>query len=291
MSRALMAGLMLWAGLAAAQNASPELAPFPLEIIRTSPDCTKQDSEDLGKLLPMMLRAAGVSVPGSAKLNSALTGLRRQDCNRDDQCLAQLGKLAGSLYAFYGQVDFDLDGNVVASGRVVRDDGRAVRGPKTVKLPRAALRFRAVAQAGLEQLLTELDVAGLPPLRPMEPVVEVARVQEPLTLSTKSRPWNGAALASVVAGAGCVAIGVGFIASAAEVRTETSGGVVRVLREDADKVAGLQRSQTVGVALLAVGAGLGVVGAGLFVLGPVETVTTVVPTPGGGAVLMTGRFP
>src|SRR5688572_27539026 len=127
MSRATMVGLIVCAATAVAQEPKPEVAPFPLEIIRTSADATKKDREDLQMLLPMMIRAADASVPDSAKLNAALAKLGRQDCNRDDACLAQLGKLAGSLYAFYVQVDVDLDGNVVASGRVVRDDGKAVR--------------------------------------------------------------------------------------------------------------------------------------------------------------------
>ncbi len=282
-------GLILCASVAAAQPALPELAPFPLEIIRTSDDCTTADREELKKLLPMMLRTADVTVPGSARLTAALAALHREDCDRDDACLAQLGKLAGSLYGFYGQVDFDLDGNVVASGRVVRDDGRAVRGPLTVKIPSATARFKVTAQVALKQLLTELDVAGLSPVRPLEPVAE-ARA-EPMTVSSTRRPWNGVGVAGIVAGAAAVGGGITLFATAGEARTNTSQGVQRVFIEDADKVAGIQRSQALGVALLAAGAGLAVLGAGLIVLGPVETVTTVVPTNGGAAVMMTGRLP
>lgn len=174
MSRATTVGLILCGAVALAQESKPELAPFPLGIVRTSPDCTKKDVEDLQKLLPMMLRAADASVPDSAKLSAALANLRRQDCDRDDACLAQLGKLAGSLYAFYAQVDFDLAGNVVASGRVVRDDGKPAGEPKTVKVAKATTAtFRNVALVALKQLLVELDVAHLSPVRPQEPEVGV----------------------------------------------------------------------------------------------------------------------
>ena len=289
MSRSLRVGLILCASVATAQNALPELAPFPLEIIRTSEDCTREDRDELKKLLPMMLRTAEVTVPGSARLTAALSELNREDCDRDDACLAKLGTLSGSLYAFYGQVDFDLDGNVVASGRVVRDDGRAVRGPRTVKIPAANGRFKVTAQVALKQLLAELDVSGLSPVRPLEPGAEVRA--EPLTGSSTRRPWSGVGVAGIVAGAASVGVGIGFLATAGEVRTDRSQGVQRVFNEDASKVAGVQRSQAVAVSLLAAGAGLAVLGAGLIVLGPVETVTTVVPTNGGAAVMMTGRLP
>lgn len=285
----MLLGMMLGASVATAQNALPELAPFPLEIIRTSDDCTRLDREELQKLLPMMLRTAEVTVPGSARLTTALAELQREDCNREDACLAQLSKLAGSLYAFYGQVDFDLDGNVVASGRVVRDDGRAVRGPMTVKIPGASDRFKVTAQVAIKQLLTELDVAGLSPVRALEPVLEVRA--EPMTVSSTRRPWLGVGVAGIVAGAASAGVGIGFFATAGEVRTDTSQGVQRVFNEDAGKVAGIERSQAVGVTLLAAGAGLAMLGAGLILLGPVETVTTVVPTNGGAAVMMTGRLP
>lgn len=281
---------------ALAQDPKPELAPFPLEIIRTAPDCTQKDQDDLRTLLPMMVRAADASVPDGAKLSAALLTLRDRNCSRDDACVAQLGKLAGSLYAFYAQVDFDLDGNVVASGRVVRDDGRAVRGLRTVKRPLGAAPFREVARAALQQLLGDLDVAHLPPLRPREPVVEgplppssTAPLSAPGPLI--SRPLATPAIISASVGVVSMVVGGILFTTTLAPRTNVSQGVVRVVHEDAGKVADVQRAQSAGVAMLAVGAGLAVVGAGLYFFGPDQPAATVAPIAGGAALLLTGRLP
>jgi hypothetical protein len=300
MRRPMVMAVVLGAAAALAQDSKPELAPFPLEIIRTADDCTAADQDELRTLWPMMLRAAGSSVPDSAKLSGALRDLGRQDCNRDDACLAQLGRLAGSLYAVYGQVDFDLDRNVVASGRVVRDDGRAVRGPKTVKLPLGAAGFKVAAQAALKQLLVELDVAQLPPFRPQEPVAELepAPLPEPVLGAVavpSKRPALGAAgvvgIIGIGTGAACVLLGTVLLATTAPPHSEVSQGVVRVFSEDASKVASIQRAQAVGVAALAVGAGLAAVGAGLAVFGAEKPSATVLPITGGAALLLSGSLP
>ena len=304
--RLLTLGLLLCSALAPAQEPRPEVAPFPLEIVRTSEDATKKDSEDLRKLLPMMLRAAAAAVPDSAKLTAALADLSCKDCDRDDTCLAQLAKLSGSLYGFYGRLDFDLDGNVVAMGRVVRDDGRAVRAPKTVTLARGAASFRDTAQAAMKQLLSELEVGQLPPFRPQEPLAEApppltspfaapapapALAPLPVLVRPTASPLRAVGLAGAGAGVACMIAGGVLFGTAGVARTEVSQGVVRVLSEDAAKVPAIQRAQTAGIALLAVGAGLAVVGAGLSLFGPGKPVTTVVPLNAGAAVLIEGALP
>ena len=295
-------GWWLCAAVALAQEPRPEVAPFPLEIIRTSDDCTKKDAEDLKKLLPMMLRAAAAAVPDSAKLAAALDELHRQDCSRDDACLAQLAKLAGSLYAFHARLDFDLDGDVVASGRVVRDDGRPVRAPRTVQLPRGTVSFRDAAQAALKQLLVELDLAQLPSFRPQEPVLETPplvlvpvpeapRVVVPAAPPATGSPLRALGFIGVGTGAACIFAGALLFATAGVARTEVSQGVVRVVNDDASKVPGIQRAQGAGVVLLAVGGGLAVAGAGLALFGPHRPIATVVPLNAGAAVLIEGAIP
>lgn len=300
MIRETTAVLLLCAGVALAQEAKPEVAPFPLEIIRASADCSKKDREDLQKLLPMMLRAADVSVPDGAKLSAALVSLEGRDCSRDDACLTQLAKVAGSLYAFFALVDVDLDGNVLASGRVVRDDGKAAREPKTVKVPQGGASFRETAQVALKQLMAELDVARLSPFRPPDPVVKaieapvvVPRVAAgPVVEPVSPGPTLFApALIAAGAGAACLVVGGALFATAGEARTDVSEGVVRVLADDASKVPGIQRAQTAGVALLGVGAGLGALGTLLFLVSPSQTTTAVLPINGGAAVLLTGELP
>ncbi len=297
--RALRVAVVLSAAFASAQDPRPELAPFPLQIIRTSEDCTQKDKDDLRSLVPMALRAVEAAVPDSARLSAALLELGRQDCNRDDACLAQLGRGAGSLYAVYLQVDFDLDRNVVATGRVVRDDGRAVRGSKTVRLPLGLTPFRFAAQAALKQLLVELDVAHLPPFRPQEPVVEVKPTPTPLeaaapvrvTTPLMDRPLAVPALIGAGAGVACVLAGTLLFVTTVPPRTQLSQGVVRVLQRDAGQVDDVQRAQTAAVVMLTIGTGLAAVGAGLFFFGPERPVTVVVPISGGAALQLSGRLP
>ncbi len=306
MSRITLVGWVLWGAVALAQEPLPELAPQPLEILRTAADCTPKDREDLKKLLPMMLRAADVAVPDSAKLSAALATVRREECGSEDACLARLAQLAGSLYAFEAQVDFESTGEVLASGRVVRDDGRVVSEPMKIKVPRAAdTACRASAQGALMQLLAELGVAHLPPVRPREPVAEVraaphdepALLPHPPPLPTTvvsqapSAPWRVPGVVGAGTGVVCLVVGGVLYGTAGEVRTNVSQGVVRVFSDDAARVANLRGAQTGGVALLAVGAVLVAAGAGLVLWGPKGLATTVAPLNGGAAVLLQGTLP
>lgn len=280
-----------------AQTPLPEVAPFPLELVRASSDTSKKEREDLQKLLPMMLRAADAAVPDSARLATALTELRRADCNRDDECLAQLARLAGSLYALFAQVDFDLDGNVVVSGRLVRDDGKGMGQPQTVRRPRGKEPFIVVARAALGQLLVALEVARLSPFRPKDPMVEVPPPPLPLPEPVKPiGPTEQAVVKKTFRFPGMMAAGAGAVLVLGGGLVFTGAGSVRsdsnrnVFREDADRVAAVQTGQTIGVGLIAAGAVIGAVGVGVWLFGPEETTTTIVPMQGGAAVMLRGSF-
>ena len=129
------------------------------------------------------------------------------------------------------------------------------------------------------------------PERARKAVPEPHASPEPVTVARASNRLRIPALATLGAGAVCLAVGGGLFATSGNARTDVSHGVVRVFSDDANKVAGILRSQTAGVALLGVGAGLAAVGAGLLLFGPTDTTTAVVPINGGAAVLMTGRLP
>ena len=111
------------------------------------------------------------------------------------------------------------------------------------------------------------------------------------TLSPPVRPLLPVAVVAMGVGAACFAVGAVLMATTSAPRTNVSGSVVRVFPEDADKVVGIQRAQTAGVALLAVGVGVAAAGAGLFLFGPQKPAAVVVPIAGGGAVVLTGRLP
>ncbi len=284
------------AGGSFAQQPLPELAPFPLELARTPSDSSKKDKEDLQKMLPMMLRASDVAVPDSAKLSSAIANLRRQDCNRDDNCLSQLAKLAGSLYGFFAQIDYDLDGNVVVSGRVVRDDGKAMGLSKTIKKPKGKAAFNDIARAAIGELLVALDVAHLSPFRPKEEVAEV-KPPEAVKPLEPMNPTEKVVVTQAFRFPGQMAAGVGAVLVLGGGIVFTGSGNVRtdanrnVYREDADRVGAVRTGQTVGVAMIAIGAVVGAVGVGAWLFGPEETTTTIVPVPGGAAVMLQGNLP
>ena len=112
-TRLIAVAILLSAVSSWADEPMPQVAPFTLDVVRAPPEFSKKDKEDLEKLLPMLVRAAKVEVPDAARLSTALTELKRQDCDRDDNCLAQLAKLAGSLYGLFIQLDYDIDGQVL----------------------------------------------------------------------------------------------------------------------------------------------------------------------------------
>lgn len=147
----------------------PTVTAFPLDVRRSPAGFTAADESALAAEFERLLRKSGADVPDSGQFALALKELRRQDCDRDDECLKQLAQLAHTLYAMYVQVDNTLAGNVVALGRVVRSDGIAVGRTKTVTLPRGKKPFGDVAAAALERLLAELGVGDLPPQRTVTP--------------------------------------------------------------------------------------------------------------------------
>src|SRR3954471_7021385 len=105
-----------------AQAPKPSLMPFPLEFKRTPSGFSKEDKEAMQREYTRLLRLSGAMVPDFARYDLALKELKRQDCEREDECLVQLAKKAESLYALYTSIDYTLEGAVLVSGRVVRDD-------------------------------------------------------------------------------------------------------------------------------------------------------------------------
>ena len=154
-----------------AQEPLPLVAPFTLDVKRTPSGFSKKEKEELQKLFPMLVRGSDAAVPESAKLSSALTELKRQDCEREDECLTQLAKLAGALYGLYVSVDYNTDKHVIAVGRIVRDDGVSMGPAQTVDILKANGAFRDIARDALNQVLAKLAVGKLSPFRPVATVV------------------------------------------------------------------------------------------------------------------------
>jgi len=298
------------AGVAAAQEPRPTVAPFPLELRRVPSGFSKKEREDLQKIFPILLRAAGAAVPDAARLSSATSELKRQDCEREDACLAQLAKLAGSLYAVYVGVDYTLEKHVVVTGRVVRDDGVVSRSLQTIDIVKEGA-FRDVARDGVNQLLAKLDVMRLPSVREVavvkkdpEPVIK--KDPEPIVTKKDPEPLVPPPLPPVDTGAGqrttgmVLLIGGGAVALAGGVIAGVGGGMAGGIERDgmvtnaagAVTAASARTLTGVGFVTLGVGAAVGVVGGVLLGLAPSAPVSSVsvVPVNGGGVVQFGGQF-
>jgi hypothetical protein len=294
-------------GVAAAQEQRPTVAPFSLELRRVPSGFSKKEREDLQKIFPILLRAAGAAVPDAARLSSATAELKRQDCDREDACLAQLAKLSGSLYAVYVGVDYTLEKHVVVTGRVVRDDGVVSRPLQSIDIVKEGA-FRDVARDGVNQLLAKLDVVGLPSVREVkkdpEPVIK--KDPEPILTKKDPEPMLPPPLPPVDTGAGqrtaglVLLVGGGAVALAGGIIAGVGGGQAAGIPRDgmvttaagAATAASARTLTGVGFVTLGVGAAVGVVGGVLLGLAPSAPVSSVslVPVNGGGVVQFGGQF-
>lgn len=288
-----------------AQEPLPLVAPFTLDVKRTPSGFSKKEKEELQKLFPMLVRGSDAAVPESAKLSSALLELKRQDCEREDECLTQLAKLAGALYGLYVSVDYNTDKHVIAVGRIVRDDGVSMGPAQTVDILKANGAFKDIARDALNQVLTKLAVGKLSPFRPAatvvpdRPVIVKEPVKDPVRIDVPPPPppqfekhtsigriigWVGVGVGAAVGAGGVVAF-----ATAPVVRKDGDGNI---LPADRLKLAPAQSQQALGVGLMVGGFGVAAAGAVLVAISKdSETVkTTLVPLPGGGVVLVGGAF-
>jgi len=305
----LSLALSTWA---AAQDASPAVTPFTLEVKRVPPGFSKKDNDDLKLELPRQLRIAKVTVPSTAALEDALVALKRQDCDRDDSCLQQLAQKAETLYALHASIDFTLEKNVVMVGRVVSDDGQLVRRPQTVSMPKGKASFSSVAKDAMTRLIAELELVKLPSARAVvvpppvvatEPDPAAAAASPDAPTVTKPRvdppppapPMVEASLgptrmaAYITAGAGVVLIGTGLIVFLVAKPIEMDRS--NVLLSDAAFVSDTQIKQRLGVGLMAAGLAAFVVGGVLFGASPSsQPNVAVVPMAGGAAVTLGGTF-
>lgn len=284
--------------------------PFPLELKRTPSGVSKDDKEGLQREYGRLLRLAGAQVPDFARYDLALKELKRQDCEREDECLVQLAKKAEALYGLYASVDYTLEGAVVATGRIVRDDGKVASPTATVKLAKGKDPFKDIAKNALTQLFSQLKVNELSAVRPVEAKVEPVKVVEPTKVEpvlVKDPPPplpplvvedSGAGQRSVgktlvyvgggVAVAGAIVAGVGAAVGYGAPRT-SDGSVARDPAAEASL--GTARTlTTVGFIGLGVGALTGVVGAVLWGTAAPAPQVAVTPVTGGAVVQLGGTF-
>ncbi len=285
-----------------AQAPKPSLMPFPLELKRTPSGFSKEDKEGMQREYTRLLRLAGALVPDFARYDLALKELKRQDCEREDECLVQLAKKAESLYAVYTSVDYTLEGAVLVTGRVVRDDGKVASATETVKLAKGNDAFKDIAKNAMVQLFTQLKIGELPATRPVEVVKDP--VKDPVVPTDPPPPLpplvvedTGAGKRStgkglVYAGAGVALVGGVLAGVGAGIGFGQDLNQRNVPSDRLGSVATARTLTTVGFIGLGLGAVTAVVGAILWGTAAPQPVTqvSVVPMSGGGVVLLGGQF-
>jgi hypothetical protein len=291
---------------ALAQEVKPSIAPFPLDLKRTPKSFSEKARKDLAREYRRLL-AVSAELPDSAQLESALAQLKRQDCEREDECLSQLATIAQSLYALYASVDLSVDEKrVIATGRVLRDDRQLMGEPVRIEVakgPRDA--FEEVARVALTQLIERLVVGQkLPSFRPKPPdpvVVAPLPAVEPIqvlppAVEVRSPVGNRSVGQILVAvGGGVVVIGgVLFAVGQGIGRSVVLDENLNVPRAQLGSFETGRTLTTVGLVGAGVGVATAIVGAvlwGVNVNQPESRVTAgLVPVPGGAAFSVQGAF-
>lgn len=306
--RVWLVSAVMWAGVAGAQGAGPTVTLYPVDVVRPT-NLSKQQLDDVQSLARALLRKSGVVTPDTPTMLQAMTALKRTDCDRDNECLAQLAKRSGSLYGAYVALDQTLEGKLIAWGRVVRDDGKLVGelAKGDVSSPRGTQQFVAAAEQVLEKAYRALALSALPVAKAVEPVVKPT---EPVVVApVEPKPTAPVVVPAVVPVApkdegrglrtvGWVGVGVGAAAAVAgavvfatsDVKSVQIDSQGYVARDSVNAFVAVRNQQAGGMALMLGGGGLAVIGVLLVALAPAPVHASLMPLPGGAAVSVGGTF-
>lgn len=292
-------------GISAAAHArspKPTLMPLPLEFKQAAtPDFSTNDREALQREYIRLLRLAGAQVADFAHYELALKDLKREECERQDDSLAQVAKKAETLYALYASVDATPDGELVVSGRVVRDDGKPATALESVKFRRGADSPLSIVKTAIGDLFGHLKIGDLPPTREAEmPKVDPSpEPQEPTVAPPPPPVIHDAAAGQRSAGKALVYSG-GAVALAGALVAGAGAGIgyrqdLKQMNVPAEQVETLATAKTLtAVGFVAVGAGALAAGVGAILWGTAApaplTQVSVLPVVGGGVVLLGGEF-
>jgi len=313
--RAAMLGSVLGAvsALAAPAASAPGMVPHPLVVVGGSED----DAARLGPQLDAELARRDVRVVGQQCAREFVAARPGGSCGGDERCLAELARTCGGQRALYITV-YPFRPRMVFVGKLVRSDGLLERSVSNLEVTRPRGRLRPeMLRPGIEKVLSEglhLESLDLQPLvvapaagasdppaaapstetRTEVPVVAVAQASSPGASGQRI-----AAYACVGAGAVALAVGTGLFFGAksdedAYRKTLDANGQRPPTPEAAEAQQSLRnKTAPVTIALVA-GAALVATGVTLWVLdaGKSEGAARVglQPRPGGGSLVMAGRF-
>jgi hypothetical protein len=170
-SWAPVCSVLVLAATVQAETPRPVVMPVPLEVKGAGAQVTDADRDRLSREFRRLLKLAGTAAPDLSRADEAASVLSAARCDLDDACVAAWAVKAQALYAVFATLERRADGAVVATGRVVRDDGVVSRARATVNRPPGP--FIDTARASLTELFQTLDVGGLPSVRVIEKEVTV----------------------------------------------------------------------------------------------------------------------
>lgn len=285
MFRSLALAVVVMAVGASAQT-EPTVVGFPLVLKKKLPEDAERAV--VREYRRLMVTQKGISVPTLSAWDAAVSELKRNDCEEQDDCLRQLAVTAGTLYAVFVKVDANPERTkVTASGRVIRKDGLKVVDWKSVELS-AEGGLEAASKAVVGKLLEAMALASLPSSVPVAvaPVAEVKPAESvpaanPASVEahpTEPQVNHGLTTAAYVTGGGGIvvtAVGVvllGTVASDSNRLGVRSDGVVTALPSDEAKAtaASMGTRSVAGGVLVGVGTAAIVTSVVMFVLGSDE---------------------
>ena len=313
--RAALCGSVLAtvSALAAPQETStPGLVPHPLVVVGGSED----DVARMGPQLDAELSRRDVRLVGQACARQFVAVRPGGSCAGDERCLAELARACGGQRALYVTV-YPFRPRMVFAGKLVRSDGLLERSVSNLEVTRPKGRLRPeMIRPGIEKVLTEglhLETLDLQPLVAAPAAVpgEVAAVTLPpeqraevppaavATVATQGASGQRiAAYACVGAGAVALAVGTALFLGAKSDQDAYRGTLdpygQRPPTPEAEAAQQSLRGKTAPVTIaLVAGAALVATGVTLWVLDagkPEGARVDLRPAPGGGSLVMAGRF-
>ena len=309
----LLTALTSLAAPAPASASAPGVVPHPLVVVGGSDD----DAARFGPQLDAELARRDVKVVGQQCARQFVAARPGGSCGGDERCLSELARACGGQRALYVTV-YPFRPKMVFVGKLVRSDGLLERSVSNLEVTRPKGRLRPeMVRPGIEKVLTEglrVETLDLQPLV-AAPVAaasgvmattvppEQPRVEAPpaAVAPVASRGASGQRIAAYACvGAGAVALAVGtalFLGAKSDKHAYQQTLDPYGQRPPTPEAAAAQdslrgKSTPVTIALVA-GAALVATGVTLWVLDgskPEGAHVEVRPGPGGGALVMAGRF-
>ncbi|HEY1335799.1 MAG TPA: hypothetical protein VGF31_16165 [Myxococcaceae bacterium] len=296
---------------AASPAPAPAVVPHPLVVVGGSDD----DAARFGPQLDAELSRHDVKVVGQQCARQFVAARPGGSCGGDEQCLAELARSCGGQRALYVSV-YPFRPQMVFVGKLVRSDGLLERSVSNLEVTRPKGRLRPeMIRPGIEKVLTEglrVETLDLQPLVaapaaaaaetapgvPAEPRTEVPPGAVAPVAARGASGQRIAAYACVGVGAVALAVGTALFVSGksdedAYRQTLDPNGQRPPTPEAAAAQDSLRSKSTPVTIALVAGAALVATGVTLWVLDGSKQEGAHVelrPGPGGGTLVMAGRF-